>query len=1206
MDFKQNFLSIMLRKIILLVLCFLITVPLISQQKKSDREKALEILRGHFSKEREGQRKVEHKVILDYIMSGYEEIARNSVLMKRNIEVVLPPSYIADNPKLLKKWRNPKEMTPEERERFFKELDKNIKKVGGEADRKKLVMNGNKITVTIYNYGSLSAPGDRITDVVWNGLGYAYEFGPLVGTSVVDTSGRRIHIISDGLLDGGDRSPDGTKRWGWQPLPGYADPNQDKIAHNPDQDRDGDGKPDSWPASWYDPVLGKYVWPGYLARDATQADLETFYVMDDRDNEEFAYFPFPGDSSRRGLGLQVQVRALQWSNPLAEDVIFLIYTITNVSPKDLDSVVFGMWGDPHVGGATDYSDDDSYFIPPYNVPNYPPVDNIPVYARSMVYSWDHDGKGMFGLKPGYFGYKFLESPGNPYDEIDNDGDGMMDESQQDGTDNDGDWNPLIDDVGIDGIRETGDEGEGDGIPTAGKLLPDGSLDPLSPGEPNFEFTDLDESDMIGLTSFNAFIWSTDYVSNDENIWNRLGPGNFSEIVQTADNVFLYGSGYIRLPAGQTRRFSVALILGEDLNDLLLNAETVQRIYNANYRFFRPPERPRVRAVAGDRRVTLYWDTRAERSFDPLFGRNPLDENDPGYDFEGYVIYRSTDPQFKDIEMITDGKGTKYLRVPVKDAFGRDARFDKINGWRGYSVVPYPGRGIHYYLGDDLGLVHSYVDSVGVMNGVKYYYAVVSYDRGDSVGIPPTECTMKAVLDPISGEEELDENVVSVIPGDRAIGYVGPDVPKTAGGEKFKHIKGRGTGRIKVEVLNDLEVRDMVYYVWFEGNGDSLRWNVVPDELKTERYDFVDTVWKKLSGMPVEGTVEVQGYSEKVDYLVDYERGLIRALGNGALIGKEDIEVRYRYYAVKASQELDGGDGSEVFDGMRLRIWNDQLGLDLEQSGWGGGSVGKINYKISTATLGLGRRMYPADFVIRFGRLDTLSDGSLASPLDTSVNNVKLPFKVTNVTEGWDVKVYVRDVIRNGRWDLGEDVMFLERGTTNRTTWQVYFEPVVENGTIYNYPRINTDIKEGDEFWLRTKRSFNTVEGGVVDVDSFRLEVKAHKYDFDVAKNLLDRIKVVPNPYVGINELEPVSKLPGQVRGERRIYFDGLPKECVIRIYTLSGELVKEIRHSSGVDNGREYWNLLNRDGLSISYGVYIAHIEALGIGEKLIKFAIIK
>jgi hypothetical protein len=280
-------------------------------------------------------------------MRGYEEMARKS-FQKQKVEVK-PRDFIANNPELLKKWRNPKEMSPSEREKFYKEIDKNIRKVSGEADRKKLIMNGNKITVTIYNYGSLSAPGDRITDVVWNGLGYAYEFGPLVGASVVDTSGRRIHIITDGLLDGGDRSPDGTKRWGWQPLPGYADPNQDYIAHNPDKDRNGDGKPDSWPASWYDPVLGKYVWPGYLSRDATQADLEAFYVMDDRDNEEFAYFPFPNDSSRRGLGIQAQVRVLQWSNPLAEDAIFIVYTITNVSPKNLDSVVFGMWGDPHVG-----------------------------------------------------------------------------------------------------------------------------------------------------------------------------------------------------------------------------------------------------------------------------------------------------------------------------------------------------------------------------------------------------------------------------------------------------------------------------------------------------------------------------------------------------------------------------------------------------------------------------------------------------------------------------------------------------------------------------------------------------------------------------------------------------------------------------------------------------------------------------------------
>ncbi|CUU09225.1 hypothetical protein JGI1_02295, partial [Candidatus Thermokryptus mobilis] len=495
-------------RLISIFLIIILSFPSLFSQVLSDRNKALNILRGIFSSERFEMREREHESVKNY--------------MKQVLEI-----YKA---------------TQIKREVYKKDGGGgNFRKVKSYADRKSLIMNGNKVMTVIYNYGAIGAGPNfnRRLNVVWNDLPHIYEFSPLVAASVVDTSGRRIHVVSDGLRYYSTVSPDGTEFWTFNPLPGYADPNQDKIAHNPDKDRDGDGKPDSWPASWYDPVLGKYVWPGYLSRDATQADLEAFYVMDDRDNKEHGYFPFPEDSTRRGLGVQVQVRALQWSNPLAEDCIFFVYTITNVSPKKLDSVIFGMYGDADIGGgaptSNEQTDDDAFFVPPYNVPNYPPVDNIPVYARSMVYIWDHDGKGEFGLKPGYFGYKFLESPGNPYDGIDNDGDGMVDESQQDGIDNDGDWNPLIDDVGVDGIPGTGDEGEGDGIPTRGRLLPDGSLDPLSPGEPNFEFTDLDESDMIGLTSFNAFIWSTDYVSNDENIWNRLKPGNFSEIVQTADN-----------------------------------------------------------------------------------------------------------------------------------------------------------------------------------------------------------------------------------------------------------------------------------------------------------------------------------------------------------------------------------------------------------------------------------------------------------------------------------------------------------------------------------------------------------------------------------------------------------------------------------------------------------------------------------------------
>ena len=52
----------------------------------------------------------------------------------------------------------------------------------------------------------------------------------------------------------------------------------------------------------------------------------------------------------------------------------------------------------------------------------------------------------------------------------------------------------------------------------------------------------------------------------------------------------------------------------------------------------------------------------------------------------------------------------------------------------------------------------------------------------------------------------------------------------------------------MEVLYDFEVRDMGYWIWFEGSGDSVRWNVVPDEEKIDRINFADTIWVKLSSL----------------------------------------------------------------------------------------------------------------------------------------------------------------------------------------------------------------------------------------------------------------------------------------------------------------------------------------------------------------------
>ncbi|MDX1430193.1 MAG: hypothetical protein R3282_07895, partial [Rhodothermales bacterium] len=111
------------------------------------------------------------------------------------------------------------------------------------TNRRDVIMNGNRITSQIQNFGSISSPGNTITDIVWNRLGYGYEFGPFVGADLVaprtdpnavlrtdgegnadlDENGDSVfvwHIVSDGLTsNGGETSPDGLTWWGWQPIP---------------------------------------------------------------------------------------------------------------------------------------------------------------------------------------------------------------------------------------------------------------------------------------------------------------------------------------------------------------------------------------------------------------------------------------------------------------------------------------------------------------------------------------------------------------------------------------------------------------------------------------------------------------------------------------------------------------------------------------------------------------------------------------------------------------------------------------------------------------------------------------------------------------------------------------------------------------------------------------------------------------------------
>lgn len=399
--------------------------------------------------------------------------------------------------------------TEEEYERLFgKKGGERLNKTSGETvEIKDIIIKGNKIQTELWNYGSICSPGALadIRDLVWNGLGYGYEFGLIAGARVMGVNGDSLSIISDSHVspNEGDYDESDVLKWGWLPKAGYSDPNQNEVASFTSGDFDGDGKPDSWPESWYSPGAGKYLWPAFLGDASTAPDEEVYFAIDDLSNYEFInqYQPFNNDLSRGGLGLDADVRMLQFNNPLAEDLIFSVYQMTNASDKDVSNFYMGMFGDPHIGGVGDVGDDMAFFVPPTGAL----ADNFDQRARSMVYGWDLDFKGRGGKRPGYFGWKFLESPSIDDDVFDNDDDGIADESPFnnkgdyiDGTilpletgvndlikyqevygelkarwsgDEDGDWNPEKNDIGIDGIGPEStnypgkDYGEGDGVPS---------------------------------------------------------------------------------------------------------------------------------------------------------------------------------------------------------------------------------------------------------------------------------------------------------------------------------------------------------------------------------------------------------------------------------------------------------------------------------------------------------------------------------------------------------------------------------------------------------------------------------------------------------------------------------------------------------------------------------------------------------------------
>jgi hypothetical protein len=1053
----------------------------------------------------------------------------------------------------------------------------------------------------------------------------------------------------------GDRGPDQATGawWTFLPLPGFANAQSDKVAMG----KGGKQWDDSWPPYWpdiADPSNPLYSgdgwagqWNGYFGRNKYNADEESYFVADDYAKQEFPGFRADtNDVSRGGMGIRMYVRGLQWSKGLVQDALFVITDLKNIGTYQHNKVVFGYKIGNNIGDTrqgSDAGDGASYDI-----------------SNNLAWSWDDNGAGAvgwgteFGAYTGVFGACFLESPGDPFDGIDNDNDGingpgptinlgmftrevldsvkqivlidysdphfrrvvttlgdtlhnmgkwartdmlevsfgsfkkvflagdtlqeigdnlfddnlngvidesrgftlngvtnylylnykyidfisgngktnlLIDERRDDGIDNNNNWNVVTDDVGADGLGPTDrdypgpDKGEKDGLPTE--------------GEPHFDKTDINESDMIGLTSFDLYPWGNDYNQyDDEKMWQIFTPGSF--ITSPVGNVELsYGSGYFPLPPNSTERFSLGFIAaeagttGKDTAQLYRTKFNVAKAYDLNYNFAKSPDIPIVKAIAGDHKVTLTWDGGAELSIDKV-------SSDPGgKDFEGYKIYRSTDPGWNDCEPITDGYGGLIFRKPI-------IQFDLNNSIKGFS--PIATQGVQFYLGNDTGLKHFWVDTT-VTNGTTYYYAVTSYDHGDvSQKIDPAECS-KFIAVQQSGAIQKGTNVVVVKPEAPSAGYV---PPKLQDSRFSSGPNNTTTGALDYSI-------------------------VMPDDVKgnhTYRITFRDTI-----------------SSTRLKKTKDFT--LVDITTNDTLLFHTSTTV--------------GSEGLPIVDGFKLSLANNpaEMIIDTLLSAWN--NPGIVDYTFTnfynTSYPNTPVNLMPGNFKVIF---DTVGvDTSKYYLRGTQPLNPKaVNFKIINTLTNTNVKFAFREQNQDG--GPGK---FTSNRSGSLSDQIIFLAPVA--------PGSDSLVASWQLSILTSRTAVDTLMPGPGDTlsiylhlpflsnDTFEFTMVASAVDNEIAKTDLDKIRVVPNPYIVTNPWEPRNTYANG-RGERQLHFIHLPQNCEIRIFTINGQLVKTLYHNSSNQNGTEIWNMLSKDNLEISYGIYVYHVKAEGVGEKIGKILILK
>lgn len=119
---------------------------------------------------------------------------------------------------------------------------------------------------------------------------------------------------------------------------------------------------------------------------------------------------------------------------------------------------------------------------------------------------------------------------------------------------------------------------------------------------------------------------------------------------------------------------------------------------------------------------------------------------------------------------------------------------------------------------------------------------------------------------------------------------------------------------------------------------------------------------------------------------------------------------------------------------------------------------------------------------------------------------------------------------------------------------------------------------------------------IIPADTFTFVASSALTGASASTDELANVRAVPNPYYLFTQYEPN-------QFQRQMRFTNLPEICTMRIFNLSGELIRTLEKTD-VTTSQLTWDLATENNAPVSSGIYIYLVTTPGGAEKIGKMAI--